>query len=98
MLRAAWLALKAYYAAHPGEPFDHEKHMPTHMKEARSDPATWASGSGAGGSGAGGSGDSDAHHVRLSPRAAPNPRARPTTCSRAPTHARASPVCTRPTD
>ena len=51
-----WLALKAHYAAHPGEPFDHEKHMPTHMKEARSDPATWASGSGAGGSGAGGSG------------------------------------------
>ena len=49
-------------------------------------------------SGAGGSGDSDAHHVRLSPRAAPNPRAQPTTCSRAPTHARASPVCTRPTD
>ena len=27
--------------------------------------------------GAGGSGDSDAHHVRLSPRAAPNPRSRP---------------------
>ena len=51
MLRAMWLALKAHYAAHPGEPFDHEKHMPECMKEAREDPATWASGGGAGGSG-----------------------------------------------
>ena len=46
MLRAMWLELKAHYEAHPGEPFDHEKHLPECMREARDDPATWASGSG----------------------------------------------------
>ena len=49
MLRAMWLALKAHYEAHPGEPFDHEKHLPECMREARDDPATWASGSGGAG-------------------------------------------------
>ena len=88
-----YLALKAHYDAHPGEPFDHEKHMPEDMKAARDDRATWASGDGAGGSG-----DSDTHHVRLSPRAAPTPRARPTICSRAPTHARTSPRLHAPHD
>jgi len=48
MLRAMWEALQQHAAMHPGEPFDHEGHMPDCMREARDDPATWASG-GAGG-------------------------------------------------
>ena len=51
MLRAMWEALQAHAAAHPGEPFDHERHMPTCMRDARDDPATWASGGRRGGGG-----------------------------------------------
>ena len=46
MLRAMWEALQAHAAAHPGEPFDHERHMPACMRDARDDPATWAGGGG----------------------------------------------------
>ena len=46
MLRAMWEALQAHAAEHPGEPFDHERHMPACMREARDDPATWAGGGG----------------------------------------------------
>jgi hypothetical protein len=54
MLRAMMEALQAHAAAHSGEPFDHERHMPQSMREARDDPATWAAASaGAGSSGAG---------------------------------------------
>ena len=53
MLRAMWLTLKVHSAAHPEEPFDHEKHMPSCMREAREDPATWAGGSGGGAGGSG---------------------------------------------
>ena len=63
-------ALRAHAEKHPNEPFDHGRHMPECMKEARDDPATWASG------GAGSS--SGAHHVRLSPCAFET-RARPST-------------------
>ena len=51
MLRAMWEALQAHAAGHPGEPFDHERHMPACMREARDDPATWASGGSRGGGG-----------------------------------------------
>ena len=43
MLRAMREALQAHAAAHPGEPFDHERHMPDCMRKAREDPETWAS-------------------------------------------------------
>ena len=46
MLRAMWEALQAHAAEHPGEPFDHELHMPDCMREARADPDTWAGGDG----------------------------------------------------
>ena len=46
MLRAMREALQAHAAAHPGEPFDHERHMPACMRDARDDPATWAGGGG----------------------------------------------------
>ena len=51
MLRAMREALQAHAAAHPGEPFDHERHMPACMREARADPDTWASGGSRGGGG-----------------------------------------------
>ena len=51
MLRAMREALQAHAEAHPGEPFDHERHMPDCMREARDDPATWASGGSRGGGG-----------------------------------------------
>ena len=51
MLRAMWEALQAHAAAHPGEPFDHERHMPACMREARDNPDTWASGGSRGGGG-----------------------------------------------
>ena len=59
MLRAMWEALQAHAAAHPGEPFDHERHMPACMRNARDDPATWASG----GSRGGGGSDEEARHL-----------------------------------
>ena len=59
MLRAMWEALQAHAAAHPGEPFDHERHMPACMREARDDPATWASGGRRGGGGS----DEEARHL-----------------------------------
>ena len=43
MLRAMMEALQAHAEAHPGEPFDHERHMPDCMRAARDDPTTWAS-------------------------------------------------------
>jgi len=46
MLRAMREALQAHAAAHPGEPFDHERHMPACMRKARADPDTWAGGGG----------------------------------------------------
>ena len=46
MLRAMQDALQAHAAAHPGEPFDHERHMPACMRKARDDPVTWAGGGG----------------------------------------------------
>ena len=51
MLRAMREALQAHAAAHPGEPFDHERHMPDCMRKAREDPETWASGGSRGGGG-----------------------------------------------
>ena len=59
MLRAMREALQAHAAAHPGEPFDHERHMPACMREARDDPATWASG----GSRGGGGSNEEARHL-----------------------------------
>lgn len=50
MLRAMQEALQAHALSHPNEPFDHERHMPGCMREARDDPATW-SGGGNGGDG-----------------------------------------------
>ena len=64
-----WEALQAHAASRPGEPFDHERHMPDCMRAARDDPATWASGAAI--SAGGGSGNSDGHLVR---RAAPPAR------------------------
>ena len=55
MLRAMREALQAHAAAHPGEPFDHERHMPACMRKARDDPATWAGG--------GGGSDEEARHL-----------------------------------
>ena len=59
MLRAMREALQAHAAAHPGEPFDHERHMPACMRDARDDPATWASGGRRGGGGF----DEEARHL-----------------------------------
>ena len=55
MLRAMREALQAHAEAHPGEPFDHERHMPACMRDARDDPATWAGG--------GGGSDEEARHL-----------------------------------
>jgi hypothetical protein len=45
MLRAMWEALQTHAADNPGEPFDHEYHMPKCMKAARDANETWASSS-----------------------------------------------------
>jgi len=58
MLRAMLEALQAHAKTYPGEPFDHEYHMPDCMREARDDPATW----GSGGSRGGGGFDEEARH------------------------------------
>ena len=69
MLRAMWLALRVHAEARPGDPFDHERHMPACMHTARGKPATWSRGGGSGGagpSGASGSSD-DGYLVRATP-------------------------------
>jgi hypothetical protein len=60
MLRAMQQALKKHAEEHPDDPFDHERHMPVCMRDARENPSTWASG----GSRAGSSSGADDHQVR----------------------------------
>eukprot|EP00326_Haptolina_ericina_P015774 CAMPEP_0181176026 /NCGR_PEP_ID=MMETSP1096-20121128/4405_1 /TAXON_ID=156174 ORGANISM="Chrysochromulina ericina, Strain CCMP281" /NCGR_SAMPLE_ID=MMETSP1096 /ASSEMBLY_ACC=CAM_ASM_000453 /LENGTH=334 /DNA_ID=CAMNT_0023264077 /DNA_START=30 /DNA_END=1034 /DNA_ORIENTATION=+ len=46
MLRAMMEALQEHANAHPHEPFDHERHMPQSMRDARDkNPDTWAAAS-----------------------------------------------------
>ena len=59
MLRAMQQALKKHAEEHPDDPFDHERHMPVCMRDARENPSTWASG----GSRGGGGFDEEARHL-----------------------------------
>ena len=59
MLRAMQQALQKHAEEHPNDPFDHERHMPVCMCDARGNSSTWASG----GSRASSSSAADGHQV-----------------------------------
>ena len=59
MLRAMQQALQKHAEEHPNDPFNHERHMPECMRDARDNPSTWA----CGGSRAGSSSGADGFHV-----------------------------------